>query len=115
MNELRPRSVAGAGLSLQVNGQPHPYDGDRLRRLADVLRDDLKFTGTKIGCNAGDCGACSVLHGDESICLSRAEGDFPIRNQLVKAGDRCPCGSGLSFGRCCGRQASCVETEHGSH
>lgn len=38
-----------------------------------------------------------------------------VRPARVKAGDRCPCGSGLSFGRCCGRQASCVETEHGSH
>jgi DNA-binding IclR family transcriptional regulator len=35
-----------------------------------------------------------VLHGIESICLSRTEGDFPIRNQLVKAGDRWPLGVG---------------------
>ena len=35
-----------------------------------------------------------VLHGYESICLSRNEGDFPIRNQLVKPGDRWPLGVG---------------------
>jgi len=35
-----------------------------------------------------------VLHGIDSICLSRTEGDFPIRNQLVKAGDRWPLGVG---------------------
>ncbi len=33
----------------------------------------------------------------------------------VSAGDRCPCGSGLPFSKCCGRQASCVEIEFGSH
>jgi DNA-binding IclR family transcriptional regulator len=35
-----------------------------------------------------------VLHGIESICLSRDEGDFPIRNQLIKPGDRSPLGVG---------------------
>jgi len=33
----------------------------------------------------------------------------------VGAGDRCPCGSGLAFSRCCGRQSSCCELEFGSH
>jgi carbon-monoxide dehydrogenase small subunit len=41
------------------------------RRLVDVLRDDLGFTGTKEGCSIGVCGACSVLVGGEllSACL----------------------------------------------
>ena len=41
------------------------------RRLIDVLRDDLGFTGTKEGCSIGVCGACSVLVGGElvSACL----------------------------------------------
>ena len=42
----------------------------------------------------GDTVFFSVLHGYESICLSRDEGDFPIRNQLIKAGDRLPLGVG---------------------
>ena len=43
---------------------------------------------------SGDTVLFTVLHGIESICLSRSEGDFPIRNQLVKAGDRWPLGVG---------------------
>ena len=43
---------------------------------------------------SGDTVFFTVLHGIESICLSRSEGDFPIRNQLVKAGDRWPLGVG---------------------
>ena len=43
---------------------------------------------------SGDTVFFTVLHGVESICLSRSEGDFPIRNQLVKPGDRWPLGVG---------------------
>jgi DNA-binding IclR family transcriptional regulator len=43
---------------------------------------------------SGDTVFFTVLHGVESICLSRTEGDYPIRNQLVKPGDRWPLGVG---------------------
>ena len=47
-----------------------------------------------VALESGDTVFFTVLHGVESICLSRTEGDFPIRNQLVKAGDRWPLGVG---------------------
>ena len=58
-----------------------------LQRLATPI---LRTLATE----SGDTVFFSVLHGYESICLSRDEGDFPIRNQLIKAGDRWPLGVG---------------------
>src|SRR6059036_2250166 len=46
---------------LTVNGQRYDVDVAVGRSLADVLRDDLGMTGTKIGCGEGHCGACTVL------------------------------------------------------
>jgi aerobic-type carbon monoxide dehydrogenase small subunit (CoxS/CutS family) len=44
-----------------VNGAPAELDVPGMRRLLDVLREDLGLTGTKEGCGEGECGACSVL------------------------------------------------------
>jgi carbon-monoxide dehydrogenase small subunit len=46
---------------LLVNGAPAEVDVRGLRRLLDVLREDLGLTGTKEGCGEGECGACSVI------------------------------------------------------
>ena len=46
---------------LLVNGDPVEVDVPGMRRLLDVLREDLGLTGTKEGCGEGECGACSVL------------------------------------------------------
>jgi aerobic-type carbon monoxide dehydrogenase small subunit (CoxS/CutS family) len=46
---------------LIVNGERHRVDAPVGRALADVLRDDLGLTGTKIACYEGHCGACTVL------------------------------------------------------
>jgi CO/xanthine dehydrogenase Mo-binding subunit/aerobic-type carbon monoxide dehydrogenase small subunit (CoxS/CutS family) len=51
-----------------VNGTARELAGDPTRRLADALRDELGLTGTKIGCHAGDCGACTVLLDGEQVC-----------------------------------------------
>ena len=44
-----------------VNGAPVEVEATGMRRLLDVLREDLGLTGTKEGCGEGECGACSVL------------------------------------------------------
>jgi aerobic-type carbon monoxide dehydrogenase small subunit (CoxS/CutS family) len=44
----------------KVNGTQRSVTADPQRRLLDVLREDLQFTGTKYGCGEGQCGACTV-------------------------------------------------------
>jgi carbon-monoxide dehydrogenase small subunit len=44
-----------------VNGEPVEVEAPGMRRLLDVLREDLALTGTKEGCGEGECGACTVL------------------------------------------------------
>lgn len=48
-------------LKLTVNGKPHRVKTPPMKRLLDVLREDLRLTGTKEGCGEGECGACTVL------------------------------------------------------
>jgi carbon-monoxide dehydrogenase small subunit len=47
--------------TFSVNGDPVELEVPGMRRLLDVLREDLGLTGTKEGCGEGECGACSVL------------------------------------------------------
>ncbi|MFL5712240.1 MAG: (2Fe-2S)-binding protein [Chloroflexota bacterium] len=47
--------------NLTVNGGPVETDAPGMRRLIDLLREDLGLTGTKEGCGEGECGACTVL------------------------------------------------------
>jgi carbon-monoxide dehydrogenase small subunit len=48
-------------VKIEVNGVAHEVEVNPWKRLLDVLRDDLRLTGTKEGCGEGECGACTVL------------------------------------------------------
>jgi aerobic-type carbon monoxide dehydrogenase small subunit (CoxS/CutS family) len=54
-------------LELTINGTRYAFDADLGRPLVYVLRDDLGLTGTKFGCGAGHCGACTVLIDDQAV------------------------------------------------
>jgi carbon-monoxide dehydrogenase small subunit len=45
----------------ELNGRPTRLESSPTRRVVDLLREDLKLTGSKEGCGTGECGACSIL------------------------------------------------------
>lgn len=61
-------------ISLNINNTIYNIDIDESDRLIDVLRNNLKLTGTKEGCGEGECGACSVIIEKEIVnsCLVMA-------------------------------------------
>jgi carbon-monoxide dehydrogenase small subunit len=65
-------------LALNVNGEEHELFVPVHKTLLEVLREDLDLTGTKHGCELGECGACAVLIDGQSIlsCLA-----LPIEHQ----------------------------------
>lgn len=62
------QASASTQVSLHLNGQLQTVRSDPRWRLSQVLREEFRLTGTKVGCDAGDCGACTVLLNGQPVC-----------------------------------------------
>jgi aerobic-type carbon monoxide dehydrogenase small subunit (CoxS/CutS family) len=71
---LRIESRNNVHLAFRVNGETRPVSFAPYKTLLEVVREDLGLTGTKHGCELGECGACAVLVDGEPVlsCLSLA-------------------------------------------
>ncbi|CAM5700397.1 hypothetical protein SVIOM74S_06636 [Streptomyces violarus] len=83
----------GGSVSLTVNGVRHTVTIDNRTSLLDLLREHLDLTGSKKGCNAGACGACTVLVDGRRVnsCLTlavRLEGAEVTTIEGLEKGDR---------------------------
>jgi len=58
-------------IKVAINGHAKTIEAPPMKRLLDVLREDLHLTGTKEGCGEGECGACAVLMNEDLVnsCL----------------------------------------------
>jgi CO/xanthine dehydrogenase Mo-binding subunit/aerobic-type carbon monoxide dehydrogenase small subunit (CoxS/CutS family) len=63
-----PPSRSQAYIAFSVNGKNVTAAVSPTERLSKILRERLGLTGTKVGCDAGDCGACTVLLDGEPVC-----------------------------------------------
>ncbi len=63
-----PRPSTETSIAFSVNGRGVSTSSAPVERLSKVLRERLGLTGTKVGCDAGDCGACTVLIDGEPVC-----------------------------------------------
>jgi len=80
-------------LTMTLNGTEVTVQVQADEMLVDVLRERLGLTGTKVGCNEGECGACTVLLDGEAVlsCLlpaMRAQGREVITIEGLSEGDR---------------------------
>jgi xanthine dehydrogenase YagT iron-sulfur-binding subunit len=87
------QSPAASHVSLNINGQAHALDIEPRVTLLDALRERLQMTGTKKGCDHGQCGACTVLINDRRVnsCLTLAvmhDGDKIVTVEGLGQGDQ---------------------------
>ena len=116
----RTRGGAVVKMAITVNGEPRTADGSPWKRLLDVLRDDLRLTGTKEGCGEGECGACTVLlDGEPANCVPGrgravrwAQRDHGrgarARRRLACGPARCCCAAAAQCGICTPGIAVCA-------
>ena len=75
-----PVPATSKRVRLLVNGRAHTLEVPARRTLAEVLREELGLTGTKVGCNRAECGSCTVLVDGRAV--------FACTMLAVEAGDR---------------------------
>src|SRR6478609_7579648 len=74
LDEHIAAAIENVSLSVEINGAKHTMDIDPRTSLLDLLRENLHMTGTKKGCDYGQCGACTVHVNGERVlsCLTLA-------------------------------------------
>lgn len=80
-------------IELTINGMKRKVETTTQTRLLDLIRDDLRLTGTKEGCGKGECGACTVIMNGELVasCLVlalQADGAVITTIEGIGNGDR---------------------------
>jgi len=91
--ETTGATPAKSTINLKVNRKNYRVEVEHRSTLAEVLRDDLGLTGTKIGCDRGECGACTVIINGRNVysCSQLAiwmEGKEIVTIEGLAEGDR---------------------------